>query len=409
MLQSWRWFGPSDPVSLCEIRQAGVTDVVSSLHHIACGELWSDEEIAKRVYEIEWDGKNNKKSGLRWSIVESLPIHEDIKTRSGDYKRYIDIYKENIKRLGIRGVEVICYNFIPVFDWARTDLGITLEDGSTVSGCNRNAFVAFDLFILKRPNAEKDYPTEEIESAKKLYDNFSQKQRDELRDNILLGMPGTTEGLDCENLIKRLNKYRDIDEQKLRENLYTFLIEIIPTCEEFNVYMSIHPDDPAYPIFGVPRVMSTPADVAQLFSVVKSKNSGLTMCTGSFGSCISNNPAQMFEQFAARIYFGHFRNILHISENVGEFVESNHLYGSVDMPRVMKALITEEEKRRANGQKKWQIPVRPDHGKLMESDMNSGAYPGYSRTGRMIGLAELRGLECGIRHSMGLDIDLSNR
>ncbi len=404
MLQSWRWFGPNDPVSLREIRQAGVTDVVTSLHHIACGEDWPEEEIRKRIREISWDEQRGQPTGLRWGMVESLPIHEDIKTRSGDYGHYIEVYKNNVRRLGAQGVRAICYNFMPVLDWARTDLYITQPDGSTISGCNIDAFVAFDLFVLQRPGAERDYGPHAIASAKQFFEELSPQARDTLRDCILLGLPGTVEDLDPAEFLRRLQRYRHIDAEQLRRNLYDFLNDIVPDCEAAGVRMCIHPDDPAYPVFGIPRILSRSEDVARLFAAVPSTSSGLTLCTGSFGSCIHNDPAQMLEQFADRVYFVHFRNVTHVPGREGSFYESNHLFGSVDMPRAMKALITEEERRKAAGITDWGIPVRPDHGKLMDGDKDSGAYPGYSRTGRMIGLAELRGLEVGLRHAMGLDI-----
>ncbi|NTY41066.1 MULTISPECIES: mannonate dehydratase [Burkholderia cepacia complex] len=404
MQQSWRWFGPSDPISLREVRQAGASNLVTSLHHIPCGEPWPEEEIYKRIREVEWDALGNRPSGLRWGVVESLPIHEDIKTRTGAYRHYIDVYKQNIRRLGAAGVRTICYNFIPVLDWARTDLNIEQPDGSTISGCNIDAFVAFDLHILRRPGAEKDYPAWMVGSAAQFYAGLSGDARDALRDAILLGLPGTVDDLTLDEFLRRLKRYDGIDENQLRRNLYAFLNEIMPVCEESGVKMCIHPDDPAYPVFGVPRIMSRSDDIEKLFASVPSMHSGLTMCTGSFGSCIDNNPAEMLERFAERVYFVHFRNVTHVPGKEGSFYESNHLFGSVDMPRAMKALIKEEERRNTAGIEHWEIPVRPDHGKLMDGDRASGAYPGYSRTGRMIGLAELRGLEVGIRFSMGLDI-----
>ena len=404
MLQSWRWFGPNDPVTLREIRQAGVTDVVTSLHHIACGEDWPEEEIRKRIREIEWDADRQQPTGLRWGMVESLPIHEDIKTRSGNYRHFVEVYKHNLRKLGAQGVRAICYNFMPVLDWARTDLYITQPDGSTISGCNIDAFVAFDLFELRRPGAENDYAPWAIASAREFYDGLDPEARKTLRECILLGLPGTVEDLDPAEFLRRLERYRHIDADMLRSHLYAFLNEIMPTCEESGVRMCIHPDDPAYPVFGIPRILSRSEDVQRLFAAVPSVHSGLTLCTGSFGSCIDNDPASMLEQFADRVYFVHFRNVTHVPGKEGSFYESNHLFGSVDMPRAMRALIAEEERRKASGIADWGIPVRPDHGKLMDGDKDSGAYPGYSRTGRMIGLAELRGLEVGLRHAMGLDI-----
>lgn len=404
MLQSWRWFGPQDPVSLREIRQAGVTDVVSSLHHIACGDAWPEAEIRKRIREIEWDDARQCATGLRWSVVESLPIHEDIKTRSGRYRDYIEIYRENVRRLGAQGVRAICYNFMPVLDWARTDLYITQADGSTISGCNIDAFVAFDLFILQRPGASADYAPYAVDSARQFYDALTPQAREELRRAVLLGLPGTVDDLTPAEMLRRLDRYRHIDADTLRSHLHAFLNDIMPACEEAGVRMCIHPDDPAYPVFGIPRILSRSEDVEKLFAAVPSAHSGLTLCTGSFGSCIANDPAQMLEQFASRVYFVHFRNVTHVPGQEGSFYESNHLFGSVDMPRAMRALITEEERRKAAGIADWGIPMRPDHGKLMDGDKDSGSYPGYSRTGRMIGLAELRGLEVGLRHAMGLPL-----
>ena len=404
MLQSWRWFGPDDPVSLREIRQAGVTSVVTSLHHIACGGDWPQEEIRKRIDAIEWDAARERPTGLHWGMVESLPVHEDIKTRSGDYRHYIEVYRNNIRKLGAQGVRAICYNFMPVLDWARTDLYITQTDGSTISGCNIDAFVAFDLFELRRPGAEQDYAPWAIASARQFYEEMDTAAREQLRDCILLGLPGTVQDLDPPEFLRRLQRYRHIDAEQLRHNLYDFLNAIMADCEAAGVRMCIHPDDPAYPVFGIPRILSRSEDVERLFQAVPSPNSGLTLCTGSFGSCIHNDPAQMLAQFAERVYFVHFRNVTHVPDKEGSFYESNHLFGSVDMPRAMRALVAEEERRKAAGVADWAIPVRPDHGKLMDGDKDSGAYPGYSRTGRMIGLAELRGLEVGTRYAMGLDI-----
>ena len=405
MLNSWRWFGPHDPVSLRDIRQAGVTDVVSSLHHLACGAPWEDEAIQQRIREIEWDPIGQRPSGLRWGVVESLPVHEDIKTRSGDFQHHIDVYKQNLRRLGTHGIKIVCYNFIPVLDWARTDLNVEQADGSTVSSCNVDAFVAFDLFVLKRPGAENSYAPWMIQSAKAFYEGLSAQTQAELTQSLLLGLPGTVDDLTVEVFKTRLARYQTVDDATLRENLYQFLREVMPVCEEVGVKMCIHPDDPAYPVFGVPRVLSRRSDVAQLFEAVPSPHNGLTLCTGSFGSCIDNDPAQMFEEFADRVFFVHFRNVTHVPGKPGSFYESNHLFGSVDMPRAMKALILEEERRKARGDAEPRIPVRPDHGKLMDGDKDSGAYPGYSRTGRMIGLAELRGLEVGIRHALGLSVE----
>ena len=404
MLQSWRWFGPNDVVNLRDIQQAGAKGVVSSLHHLPCGSYWSESDIQARIDVIAWDALAKRPSGMHWHVVESLPIHEDIKTRSGNYKEHIARYKENIRNLGACNVKIICYNFIPVLDWARTDLNIEQNDGSTVSGCNIHAFIAFDLFILKRPHAAADYSVEDVMAAEKFFAALNSKAKTALEQTIMLGLPGTVDGLTVEQMLAMIERYRHMDRERLSQNLYAFLNDIMPVCEQYDVKMSIHPDDPAYPIFGIPRILSTAEDVARLFAAVPSRQSGLTMCTGSFGSCSSNDPAQMLERFAQRVYFVHFRNVTHAPGQTGTFYESNHLFGSVDMPRAMRALIVEEERRKNAGMSEWQIPVRPDHGKLLDCDKDSGAYPGYSRTGRMIGLAELRGLEVGLRYAMGLNL-----
>ena len=402
MLQSWRWFGPNDPVTLREIRQAGVTDIVTALHHVKCGEPWTEAEIAKRVREVEWDEKRNRPTGLKWSVVESVAIHEDIKTRSGNWRGYVEVYKQNLRNLAKAGIKIICYNFMPVLDWTRTDLKRELPDGSSVLYCDGDGVAAFDLFILKRPGAEKCYTDAEKSAAAELYNRLDAAGRKALGDSILLGLPGTVDDLTPEEFLQYLRRYDGIDDAKLRRNLYDFLNEIMPLCEELGILMAIHPDDPPRPIFGLPRIMSTAADVEQMFREVPSPNCGLTLCTGSFGGRRDNNPAEMLEKYAARVHFIHFRNVTFVPGKEKSFYESNHLYGHVDMARAMKALINEEERRKAAGLREWRIPVRPDHGKLMDGDLGSKSYAGYSRMGRMIGISELRGLECGLRYAMGL-------
>ncbi len=384
MKQSWRWFGPSDPVSLREIKQAGVTDIVTALHHVRCGELWTVEEIKKRQQEVT-------DAGMVWSVVESVAVHEDIKTRSGNYQRYIEIYKQCIRNLAECGIEIICYNFMPVLDWTRSDLNKELEDGGKVLFCDMDAVAAFDLFVLKREGAEETYTAEEIAAAKAFYENAGEEKMKVVSASILEGLPGTVDDFTVEDFRKELARYEGIGDAKLRENMYRFLNEISPLCEELNIKMAIHPDDPPRPIFGLPRIMSKAEDVAQMYRECPSKNIGLTLCTGSFGGRKDNNPAAILERFAERVYFVHFRNVTFNEANEKSFYESNHLSGQVDMARAMKALIAEENRR---GE---EIPTRPDHGKLMEGDEGKGSYGGYSGMGRMIGLAELRGLEFGLR------------
>ena len=384
MINSWRWFGPSDPVSLTEIKQAGVTDIVTALHHVRCGDLWTVEEIQERQQVIA-------AAGMVWSVVESVAIHESIKTRSDDFKSYIATYKQCLKNLASCGIQTICYNFMPILDWTRSELNKELEDGGKVLFCNMDAVAAFELFILKREGAEATYSPVEIEGAKKYFSALDEVGIQELSDSILLGLPGTVDDFSVEDFRAELTKYDGIDDAQLRQNMYDFLNEISPLCDELNVKMAIHPDDPPRPIFGLPRIMSCAEDVAQMYRECPSKNIGLTLCTGSFGGSKDNNPAAIFEQYAERIYFAHFRNVTFNEENEKSFFESNHLTGQVDMARAMMALIQEEARRGEC------IPVRPDHGKLMESDEGKGSYSGYSGMGRMLGLAELRGLEFGLK------------
>lgn len=389
MLQGWRWFGPADAISLKEIRQAGVTDVVTALHHVRCGELWTEEEIAKRVREVE-------AAGMRWSVVESVPVHESIKTRKGDFAKYIEIYKQSLRNLAKHGVKIVCYNFMPVLDWTRTTLDRALPDGSTVLQCNEVAIAAFDLHILKRPGAEKEYSESLRAKAKTFFEQAFEAERKALSESILLGLPGTVDDLTPAEFLTCLAAYDGIDAAALRHNFYTFLREIQPICDELGIRMAVHPDDPPRPIFGLPRIVSTPEDVEQMFREVPSDNIGLTFCAGSFGGRLANDVAAMFERFAHRIHFAHLRNVAFEDEHT--FHESSHLCGRVDMNRLMVALLNEEDRRREAGMAEWQIVMRPDHGRFMEIDKTRTTYSGYSYGGRLVGLAELRGLEQGIRH-----------
>jgi mannonate dehydratase len=402
MRQSWRWFGPKDPITLREIRQAGATDIVTALHHVPCGELWTEAEIKQHQDLVAWDAQRNKPTGLTWTVVESLPIHESIKTRSGPFRHHLEIYKQSLANLGKAGLKVICYNFMPILDWTRTDLRRELEDGSTVLFCDMDSLAAFDLFILKRAKAEADYSAEELKRAKERFDSLDEAGRKKMADSILLGLPGTVDDLTVEDLAAKLATYEGIDDARLRENYYSFLDEIMPICDELGIRMAIHPDDPPKPILGLPRILSTSADVDQLFARIPSRNCGLTLCTGSFGGRQDNAPAEMFERFAPRVHFAHLRNTQFLKDGTGSFHESSHLSGHVDMPRAMTALIREEARRKAAGLEDWRIPVRPDHGKLMDWDLGRNCYAGYSYGGRAIGLAELRGLELGLRSALGI-------
>jgi mannonate dehydratase len=391
---TWRWFGPGDPITLNEVKQTGATGVVTALHHIAIGEVWSADEIMKRKLAIESEG-------LQWSVAESLPVHEAIKKRRGNYRQLTENYKASIKNLGRCGIDTICYNFMPVLDWSRTSLDVQFKDGSLTTKFEARAFAAFDIFILNRPDAAKHYDDQEYCLAKEYYDGLGESERGKLLQTVLLGFPGSNEAYTLEQFKLALADYDDVGDKGLRENLYAFLREIIPVAEESGVFMALHPDDPPWPLLGLPRVVSNKKDVEQLLAVIDSPSNGITLCTGSFGAGIRNDLVEMAERFAKRVNFIHLRNVTR--NEAGDFLEDNHLDGDVDMYGVMKALILEQKNRVDQGRKDRRMPMRPDHGHLMLADQHrSGIYPGYSLFGRMRGLSELRGMELGIRRSLGL-------
>lgn len=399
MRQTWRWFGPNDKVSIADARQAGVEGIVTALHHVPTGAVWSPDEIATRQQQVALYG-DGRPTGLRWEVVESLPVSEPVKRQTGDWRDHLAAYKASLRNLADAGIKVICYNFMPVLDWTRTDLAWTIEaHGGTAMRFDLYDFAAFDIHLLKRPGAAESFAPEVVERAGRRFAAMSDERRRELAANVTAGLPGAVESWTLGDLTDQLRQYEAVDEERLRGNLVDFLSEVVPTAEELGLRLCCHPDDPPFPLLGLPRIMSTEGDYWTILNSVDSAANGVTFCTGSLGARPDNDLPAMASRLAPRIHFAHLRNVTRDTETTPcSFFEDEHLGGQCDMVAVVAELVAEEQRRRLLGRKDHQIPMRPDHGQNILDDLKRGAQPGYPAIGRLKGLAELRGVMAGLSY-----------
>ena len=395
MEQTWRWWGPNDLITLADICQIGATGIVTALHDIPTGAVWTAEAIAERKRIIEAD----RSLGLRWAVVESVPVHESIKLAEDGAAPYYQAYRDTLRNLGAAGVDTVCYNFMPVLDWARTQLRHPLPGGANALRFNAHEFAAFDVHMLKRDGAEADWSTDVLDRARAWFDAATDETKRTLLATIMAGLPGAFDRYDIEGLRGMLARYRGVDHARLRANLERFLAEVIPTAEQAGVRLCIHPDDPPRPLLGLPRVTSTAEDIAFILDAVPSASNGLTLCTGSLGARPENDLPAIAEQFADRIHFVHLRNVA--NEPDGSFMEADHLGGGTDMVAVVRVLLAEQQRRRDAGDQHWRLPFRPDHGHEMLDDVGKATHPGYPAIGRMRGLAEIRGVMTALAHQNG--------
>ena len=398
MRQTWRWFGPKDLTSIDDITQAGAAGVVSALHHVPNGSVWTPEEIAKRHKEIA-TRKDGSASGLTWDVVESLPVSEDIKKQKGEWREHIANYKVSMKHLADSGIETICYNFMPVLDWTRTDLRWTVANGGSCMRFDINDFAAFDIHILRRPGAAADFTNALADEAARRFEAMDDDQKKQLARNVTMGLPGSTESMTLEDVQAHLDEYGAISRDQLRAHFVDFLEEVVPVAEDLGLRLCCHPDDPPFALLGLPRIMSTEADYKYILEAVDSPANGMTLCSGSLGARPDNDLPGMMKRFGPKVHFLHLRNVKRDNDDIaGSFFEAEHLGGDTDMVALIAAILTEERRRKAEGRGDWEIPMRPDHGQDILDDLGRRSQPGYPTIGRMKGLAELRGVMTALEH-----------